>query len=115
MGSKSLVAAPLWAERYPILTRIFSSRATISRKLKSCIIKVLMSICLTTPQLECIFQVYETGGEMGNKGSTSHNRNKSKMRRRHETAQSSGQHHYCFIIALTERVTLRLLGSFEKT
>jgi hypothetical protein len=39
-------------------TRI-SSHATMARKLKSCIIKVLMTICPTIPHFKCIFQVKE--------------------------------------------------------
>ena len=49
MGSKILIAAPLWAERYRNEPACFHQCTVPMKKLKSCIIKVLMFICPTTP------------------------------------------------------------------
>jgi hypothetical protein len=45
-GGKSLVAAPLWAERYQCSRKLFIECRTLSEKLKPCISKVLLPLCL---------------------------------------------------------------------
>ena len=54
MGSESLMAAPLWAERYLNL-RVFMHSAIISVKRKSCVIRFSVSISPAARYIKCIF------------------------------------------------------------